>query len=93
MTFGEHLRELLHERNLPTSWLAERLGVDDAEVCSWCGDASLPSSPQAARIADALDIAREGLTGGHDFVAPHHLRHWRHWLRRRRHAWRSHSRL
>ena len=50
------LKEILNERSLTNSWLAQQLGVNPLTVSKWCTNSSQPDILTFLKIASLLQL-------------------------------------
>ena len=50
------IKEVLEEKGVKQTWLAEQLGKDESTISQWCSNARQPSLENLHKIALALEI-------------------------------------
>lgn len=50
------LKVVLAEKNIPSKWLSEQLGVSRATVSKWVTNTSQPNLEQLGKLAKVLDV-------------------------------------
>ncbi|MBQ9031568.1 MAG: AMP-binding protein [Parasporobacterium sp.] len=63
MTFGDRLRTLLDEKGISMNALANKTGITYNMIKKYCSTGAEPTLSYASRIADALQISIDELTG------------------------------
>lgn len=63
-TFGENLQEVLHENKVSHLWLSTQTGIHKSSISWYVNDAVLPDAEKLGKIAEALGVSVDRLTGG-----------------------------
>ena len=50
------LKELLKAKGLKQKWLANKMGVSEVTVSSWCKAKSVPSKEHLQKLSELLDV-------------------------------------
>lgn len=50
------LKELLRSKGLKQNWLANKMGVSEVTVSSWCAGKSVPRKEHLKKLSELLDI-------------------------------------
>ncbi|HEY5590333.1 MAG TPA: helix-turn-helix transcriptional regulator [Paludibacter sp.] len=50
------LKELLRSKGLKQNWLANKMGVSEVTVSSWCTGKSVPRKEHLKKLSELLDI-------------------------------------
>jgi transcriptional regulator with XRE-family HTH domain len=51
------LKELLRSKGLKQKWLANKMGVSEVTVSSWCAGKSVPRKEHLKKLSELLDIS------------------------------------
>ena len=51
------LKELLQSKGLKQKWLANKMGVSEVTVSSWCAGKSVPRKVHLQKLCELLDIS------------------------------------
>lgn len=63
MRISDNLRRALKARNMTQAELARQIGIDQANVSTYCTGAHTPGIDMLVRIADALHVSLDELVG------------------------------
>ena len=50
------LKELLNSKGLKQKWLANKMGVSEVTVSSWCAGKSMPRKEHLQKLSELLDV-------------------------------------
>jgi len=50
------LKELLRAKGLKQKWLADKIGVSEVTLSSWCSGKSIPKKAHLNKISEILDV-------------------------------------
>jgi len=50
------LKELLKSKGIKQKWLANKLGVSEVTVSSWCAAKSVPKKEHLQKLSEILDV-------------------------------------
>lgn len=61
MTFGEHLKELMIQKEMTQRQFAEKAGLKESETSRWVNGGRYPSLRNAKKISDILGVSIDEL--------------------------------
>jgi transcriptional regulator with XRE-family HTH domain len=50
------LKELLKSKGIKQKWLAQKMGVSEVTVSTWCAAKSVPNKEHLQKLSELLDI-------------------------------------
>ena len=63
LSFSEILQEIMLEKSLTQTALAEKIGVKQSQVCEWIKGKSRPGYDNLRSMVENLDVSAERLLG------------------------------
>ncbi len=55
------LKELLKSKGIKQKWLADKIGVSEVTVSTWCSEKSIPRKDNLEKISKILNVSKKSL--------------------------------